>query len=189
MKVKSSPRHVAVIMDGNGRWANEHRLPRIEGHRCGAEAVRHVLKAALKNHIPYLTLYAFSVENWNRPKEEIDMLMGLLDHFLAEQLEELVQHKVRLRMIGRYEELPDNIQERLRKAETKTASFTENTLGLALNYGSRTEIIDAIKAIARANQNGELDLDQFDYEDLRPFLYTGDMPDPISSSALPVNHV
>ncbi len=165
-------------MDGNGRWANKHNLPRIEGHRRGIKAVKRILKAVRENDIPYLTLYAFSVENWNRPKEEIDALMNLLNDFLTDQLKELLRHKVRLRVIGRHQELPRHIQERLNEAEAKTAQFTRHTLALALNYGSRTEIIDAIKAVTRAVQDGEVDLNRFDYESLRPFLYTGEIPDP-----------
>lgn len=165
-------------MDGNGRWANERNLPRIEGHRRGAESVKRALKAAQKFGVPYLTLYAFSVENWNRPKDEVDALMELLDRFLADQLKELLKRKIRLKVIGRYTELPPHIQKRLRETEAATADFTEHTLGLALNYGSRTEVTDAVKAVARAAQNGEVDLDAFEYNDLRPFLYTRDMPDP-----------
>ena len=165
-------------MDGNGRWAKERHLPRIEGHRRGAESVKRALKAAQENGIPYLTLYAFSVETWNRPQDEIDGLMNLLDRFLADQLKELLKRKIRLRMVGRYAELPEHIQTRLHEAEAATAGFTDGTLALALNYGSRTEIVDAVKAVARAAQQGEVDLDHFDYDDLRPYLYTSDMPDP-----------
>lgn len=172
------PRHVAIIMDGNGRWAKEHGLPRIEGHRRGAQAVRHSLEAARDLGLRYLTLYAFSVENWNRPKDEIQALMDLLDRFLKEQLHHLLKNKIRMRVIGRYHELPQNIQERLRDAEARTADFTDFTVGLALNYGSRTEVVDAARAIAKAAQDGTLDPNQLDYAQFRSFLYTDDMPDP-----------
>ncbi len=172
------PRHVAIIMDGNGRWAKEHGLPRIEGHRRGAQAVRHSLEAARDLGLRYLTLYAFSVENWNRPKDEVRALMDLLDHFLKEQLHHLLKNKIRMRVIGRYHELPQNIQERLRDAEARTADFTDFTVGLALNYGSRTEVVDAARAIAKAAQDGTLDPNQLDYAQFRSFLYTDDMPDP-----------
>jgi undecaprenyl diphosphate synthase len=153
-------------------------LPRIEGHRRGAEAVKRTLQAAQANGVPYVTLYAFSVENWNRPQDEIDALMDLLDQFLAEQLKELLKRKIRLRVIGRYTELPAHIQKRLQEAEAATAGFSEHTLGLALNYGARTEIVDAVQAVAQAAQRGTIDLTRFDYDALRPHLYTGDMPDP-----------
>ena len=176
--MKSIPKHVAIIMDGNGRWADERRLPRIEGHRRGAEAVKRTLKAAQKNGVSYLTLYAFSVENWNRPQDEIDGLMDLLDRFLADQLKELLKLKIRLRVVGRYAELPEHIQLRLREAERLTADFKDYTLALALNYGSRTEIVDAVKAVAAGALDGSVDIESFDYDNLRPFLYTSDMPDP-----------
>lgn len=165
-------------MDGNGRWAQQRGLPRIEGHRRGADAVKRTLEAAQEHGVRCLTLYAFSVENWNRPKDEVDALMALLERFLDQQLPELLKRKIRLRVIGRYRELPAQIQQRLREAEEKTAEFTEYTLGLALNYGSRTEVVDAVKSVAQAAQSGALDLDSFDYDQLRAHLYTGDMPDP-----------
>jgi undecaprenyl diphosphate synthase len=172
------PLHVAIIMDGNGRWAQQRGLPRIEGHRRGADAVKRTLRAAQESGVRYLTLYAFSMENWNRPKNEVDALMELLERFLDQQLPELLKRKIRLRVIGRYQELPEKIQQRLRETEAKTAAFTEHTVGLALNYGSRTEIVDAVKSVAQAAKAGTLDLDAFDYDQLRAHLYTGDMPDP-----------
>jgi undecaprenyl diphosphate synthase len=178
MTAKKTPEHVAIIMDGNGRWAKQHNLPRIEGHRRGAEAVKRTLKAAQENGVKNLTLYAFSVENWNRPKNEVDALMDLLDRFLRDQLPELIKRKIRLRVIGRYRELPERIQARLRNAEEVTQEFDEYTLGLALNYGSRTEIIDAVKAVVHAARVGDLDLDNLDYDHFRSYLYTREMPDP-----------
>ena len=172
------PQHVAVIMDGNGRWAQERELPRIEGHRHGVEAVKRTLKAAQENGVRFLTLFAFSVETWNRPKEEVDALMDLLEGFLEEQLPELMKHKIRLRVVGRYQELPERIRLRLRDAEAETVGFTDYTAALALNYGSRTEVVDAVKSVAAAVQQGDLDLENFDYNALRAHLYTGDMPDP-----------
>lgn len=165
-------------MDGNGRWAKERGLPRIEGHRRGAEAVKRTLKAAQENGVKIITLYAFSVENWNRPKDEVDALMKLLESFLADQLPELIKRKIRLRVVGRYRELPERVQNRLRKAEEATQEFTEYTLALALNYGARTEVVDAVKAIAQAAQAGVVDLDELDYDSFRPYLYTRDLPDP-----------
>jgi len=172
------PEHVAIIMDGNGRWAQRHGLPRIEGHRRGAEAVKRTLRAAKKFGISQLTLYAFSVENWNRPKQEVDALMGLLEKFLKDQLPEMVRQETRFRMVGREQELPEQIQALLREAEARTQHFSKHTLALALNYGARTEAVDAAKAIARAARAGELDPEKLDYDQFRSFLYTKEMPDP-----------
>jgi len=172
------PDHVAIIMDGNGRWARQRNLPRIEGHRRGADAVKRTLEAARKFGVRHLTLYAFSVENWNRPKDEVEALMKLLERFLQDQRRELVKRHIRLRVIGRFQGLPERVQELLHQVEDETREFDEYTLGLALNYGSRAEIIDAVKAAAQAAQAGVLDLNALDYESFRPFLYTGDMPDP-----------
>lgn len=172
------PRHVAIIMDGNGRWAKQRGLPRIEGHRRGADSVRFALDSARKHGVEVLTLYAFSVENWNRPKDEVDALMDLLERFLIEQEKEIFKRKIRLRVVGRYEELPGNIRERLLDLEVRTAHFTGHTLALALNYGSRTEIVDAVKGCMEAFARGDLDPATIDYDALRPFLYTRDLPDP-----------
>lgn len=165
-------------MDGNGRWAKERNLPRIEGHRQGVEAVKRTLNAAQEAGVEVITLYAFSVENWKRPKHEVNALMSLLDHFLARQLPELIKRKMRFRVIGRYKELPGNIQTHLKKVEAATAHFDEHTLALALNYGARTEIVDAVQSIAQAAKNGEIDPYKLNYEDFRHYLYTRDLPDP-----------
>jgi len=165
-------------MDGNGRWAQQRGLPRIEGHRRGADAVKRALKAAQQLGVEYLTLYAFSVENWNRPKDEIDGLMRLLDRFLVDQLKELKKRKIRLRVVGRYQELPEHIQQRLRTAEAETAMYTDHTLALALNYGARTELIDAVKAQYAAIEAGEQCIDDLNYTQFSQHLYTRDMPDP-----------
>ena len=165
-------------MDGNGRWANERGLPRIEGHRRGADAVKRALKAAQENGVKIITLYAFSVENWNRPKDEVDALMQLLDRFLKDQLTELVKRKIRMRVVGRYQELPEHIRERLSHVEAATAEFTDYTLALALNYGARTEVVDAARAIAQAAQAGKINPDELDYEQFAQHLYTKDLPDP-----------
>ncbi|MGZ0708111.1 isoprenyl transferase [Coraliomargarita sp. W4R53] len=178
MTASNTPKHVAIIMDGNGRWAKQHHLPRIEGHRRGAEAVKRVLKAAQDNKVKNLTLYAFSVENWNRPQNEVNALMDLLGRFLKDQLPQLIKRKIRLRVIGRYQELPERIQTLLHETEAATQDFDEYTLGLALNYGARTEVVDAIKAIAQAAKDDTVDLDELNYDTLRQYLYTRDMPDP-----------
>lgn len=165
-------------MDGNGRWARERGLPRIEGHRRGVESVKRTLNAVQETNVEIVTLYAFSVENWNRPQKEVKALMKLLDFFLADQLSELIRRKIRFRVIGRYHELPRKIQNHLRKVEAKTAHFEQQTLALALNYGARTEVVDAIKLITQAVQQGEIDIDKIDYDLFNRYLYTSDLPDP-----------
>jgi undecaprenyl diphosphate synthase len=165
-------------MDGNGRWAKQRNLPRIEGHKEGAHAVQKCMKAAQELGIQYLTLFAFSVENWNRPKEEIQALMNLLDKFLDEQMKYVETHKIRLRILGRYHELPLKTQENLRKAEAATAQFSDFTVCIAINYGARTEIIDAIRQVAKDAEAGKIDLQNFNYENLSDYLYTSGIPDP-----------
>ena len=139
------PQHVAIIMDGNGRWAQARGLPRLEGHRRGVETVRTIVDAARELGIRYLTLYAFSAENWKRPAEEVSGLMGLLDYFLKRELDNLLKHKVRLLTIGRIDALPLNVQRELNRVVAATKDFTEWHLVLALNYGARTELADAAK--------------------------------------------
>lgn len=178
MAASNTPKHIAIIMDGNGRWAAQNKLPRIEGHRRGAEAVKRTLIAAQENGIKNLTLYAFSVENWNRPKDEVQALMDLLERFLSDQMPELIKRKIRLRVIGRYRELPERIQTLLHEAEQTTQDNDEYTLGLALNYGSRTEVVDAIRAVTQAATEGLVDINDLNYNSFRQYLYTSDMPDP-----------
>ena len=172
------PQHVAVIMDGNGRWAEQHGLPRIEGHRKGTQAVKRILKAAEDFGVKNITLFAFSVENWNRPKQEVAALMSLLESFLKVQEKQLIKRGMRLRVLGRTSELPTSTQKQLHKTEQATQAFDNLTVGLALNYGSRTEVVDAVKAITRDAQEGRLDLNELDYDVFRQYLYTKEMPDP-----------
>ena len=178
MTAQNTPKHIAIIMDGNGRWAKQHKVPRIEGHHRGAEAVKRTIKVAQENGVKNLTLFAFSVETWNPPKLEVSALMKLLERFLSEQMPELIKRKIRLRVIGRYRELPERIQALLHEAEETTQDYDEFTLGLALNYGSRTEVVDAVKAVAQAANAGLVDLNKIDYNSFRQYLYTRDMPDP-----------
>mgnify|MGYP000340491678 CR=1 FL=1 len=138
--LENVPPHVAIIMDGNGRWAKQKGLPRIEGHRRGVETVRTTTFAARDLGVRMLTLYAFSIENWKRPQEEVGALMGLLEFYLKKELETFVRDRVRFRTIGRIEELPAGVQKHLRTTVEETRHFTDYTLVLALNYGSRTEI-------------------------------------------------
>jgi undecaprenyl diphosphate synthase len=165
-------------MDGNGRWAKQRGLPRIEGHRRGVEAVRTATYAARDLGVRMLTLYAFSAENWNRPKDEVGALMGLLELYLRKELETFVRDKVRLRTIGRTSGLPEGVQRSLAATIEKTKAFTDYTLVLALNYGSRTELVDAARSYAAAVAAGQEKLNDASYEAIAKHLYTAGMPDP-----------
>jgi undecaprenyl diphosphate synthase len=172
------PRHVAIIMDGNGRWAKQRGLPRIEGHRRGVEAVRTATYAARDLGVKVLTVYAFSAENWNRPKDEVGALMGLLELYLKKELETFVRDRVRLTTIGRIDGLPEGVQRLLAATAEKTKGFTDYTLVLALNYGSRTEVLDAARAYAAAVAAGREKLNDGSWESFSKYLYTAGMPDP-----------
>jgi undecaprenyl diphosphate synthase len=172
------PRHVAIIMDGNGRWAKKRGLPRIEGHRRGVEPVRRTIETARDFGIEYLTLYAFSVENWRRPEEEVGELMNLLEYFLKKETATLIKNKVRLRTIGRTDDLPSKVRRELERTIAETADFTEHTLVLALNYGSRTEVLDAVKSYTAAVTAGKIDPDATSWQSFAQHLYTADLPDP-----------
>jgi undecaprenyl diphosphate synthase len=172
------PAHVAIIMDGNGRWARQRSLPRIAGHRRGVEAVRTVTNAARELGVRMLTLYAFSVENWQRPKEEVGALMGLLEFYLKKELKTFVRDRVQLRTIGRIDELPAGVQKHLRHTIAATAQFTDYTLVLALNYGSRTEVVDAARAYAAAVADGKEKLNDSSWATFRRYLSTAGLPDP-----------
>jgi undecaprenyl diphosphate synthase len=172
------PHHVAIIMDGNGRWAKSRGLPRIEGHRRGVETVRTTTFAARDLGVKVLTLYAFSVENWKRPQDEVGALMGLLEYYLKKELETFVHDRVRLRTIGRTEEMPANIQKLLRTTMEETSHFNDYTLVLALNYGARTEVVDAARAYATAVAAGKEKLNDSSWETFSRYLSTADLPDP-----------
>lgn len=174
----SVPRHVAFIMDGNGRWARQRGLPRIEGHRKGVEAVRTVLETAWELGIKQVTLYAFSAENWKRPAEEVGALMSLLEWFLERETARLVENRIRLRTIGHVEALPASVQRALARATAATAGFTEHTLVLALNYGARDEVVEAAKAYAAAVLAGREQIDGTSWESFRRHLATAELPDP-----------
>ena len=172
------PRHVAIIMDGNGRWASQRGLPRIKGHEVGANSVRAVIKACRAAGVRYLTLYAFSVENWVRPKAEIRGLMRLLRTFLQEREHELHENRVRLRVIGRMEDLPGPVQRGLQRVIKATAAYTEGELILALSYGGRAELVHAVRQIAREVRTGRLAPDAIDEATITQHLYAPDVPDP-----------
>ena len=172
------PVHVAIIMDGNGRWAQARGLPRSKGHEAGAESVRCVLRSAAKFGIRYLTLYAFSVENWKRPVAEVSGLMSLLRSFLAQYEHALHENRVRLRVLGRRSDLPLLVNQALRRVEKATEGYTDRTLVLALSYGGRTEIAAAARAIAEKARRGEIDPDSIDEDTVARHLYLPDIPDP-----------
>ncbi|MCE9615631.1 MAG: isoprenyl transferase [Lentisphaerae bacterium] len=172
------PRHVAIIMDGNGRWANQRGLPRLRGHEEGAESVRAVIRACREVGVHYLTLYAFSVENWVRPRMEIRGLMRLLRKFLQEREHELHENRVRLRVIGRVHDLPLPVQHGLSRVTKATASYDSGQLILALSYGGRAELAHAVRAIARDVEAGRLAPDAIDERTIGAHLYAPDIPDP-----------
>jgi undecaprenyl diphosphate synthase len=170
------PRHIAVIMDGNGRWAKRRRLPRIAGHRAGIRAVRQAVEACARLGVPFLTLYAFSVENWKRPHTEVKLLMGLLREYLKKEIGELNRQNVRLGVIGRVNELPAPVQRDLGGALEETRRNSGLHLTLALNYGARAELIDAVRSLAEHQQrNGSMTIDEATFSQ---HLYTRDLPDP-----------
>jgi undecaprenyl diphosphate synthase len=170
------PQHVAVIMDGNGRWAKKRRLPRIAGHRAGIRAVRQAVEACARLGVPYLTLYAFSIENWKRPHTEISLLMDLLREYLKKEIRELNRQNIRLGVIGRIRDLPAPVQRDLQTALEKTRKNTGLRLTLALNYGARAELVDAVRALVEmVRDNGETPIDEATLSD---HLYTRDLPDP-----------
>lgn len=172
------PRHVAIIMDGNGRWAAGKGRPRVAGHRAGADAVRRTVETSARLGIECLTLYAFSTENWKRPRFEIRALMDLLVEYLRKELRSLKENNIQFRMIGRSEELHISVLEQIRKAELATFQNTGMRLNIALNYGSRTEIVDAVRRIAREVAAGHLQPDEVDQDLISGNLYTRALPDP-----------
>jgi undecaprenyl diphosphate synthase len=171
------PRHVAVIMDGNGRWAQRKHLPRVAGHRQGTQTARTTIETCARLNIEALTLYAFSVENWRRPKTETDFLMQLLREYLRQEMPLIQRNNIRLRFLGRSRELPSVVQQDMREAEQKTAANGGMVLCLALNYGGRAEIVDACNAIL-AQRNGHGASTQVTEEELARYLYTQGLPDP-----------
>jgi undecaprenyl diphosphate synthase len=172
------PAHVAIIMDGNGRWAKQRHLPRVEGHRNGVESVRTVVRTAGEVGVKYLTLYAFSVENWSRPKDEVDTLMKYLARFLKNEIGELNRNNVRLEAVGQIYRLPEFVQEQLEKTKAALARNNGLTLILALSYGSRTEIVEAVRSIATQARDGTIEPAEIDEQVIAQHLYTRHWPDP-----------
>lgn len=172
------PKHVAIIMDGNGRWAKRQGKDRSYGHQYGVESVRKITEAAAKMGIDYLTLYTFSTENWNRPVQEVEALMALLAYALEKETETLRQNNIRLRIIGDLSQMPDDVKNALNKSVESTAGCTGLTLVLALSYSSRWEIVNAVRQIAKDVQIGKLPVEAIDVKIFETYLNTRDFPDP-----------
>ncbi len=177
-EAKNTLRHIAIIMDGNGRWATKKGLPRSAGHKKGAEAVKAVTRAAGELGIEYLTLYAFSTENWQRSPEEVNILMDLLRDYLKSDLKEVQDNGVRIRFIGERDMLAPDIVENMKKLEAETAGNTKMTLCIALSYGSRHEIVNAARKIAMLAKRGDILPEDVDIKMFSDMLYTKDIPDP-----------
>ncbi len=176
--MKNVPRHVAIIMDGNGRWAQQRGLPRLAGHEQGSKSIRACVEGAIEAGVEFLTLYAFSSENWKRPALEVQGLMRLLERFLDEKLREMQDEGVRLQAIGRLDQLPDICQRKLASAIAATAANTRLTVILALSYSGRAEIVDAVKSIVRDARERRVSEDDITPEFFSQRLYTADIPDP-----------
>lgn len=172
------PKHVAIIMDGNGRWAARNGMSRSRGHRKGADAVREAIEGAIHNGVQYLTLYAFSSENWNRPQEEVSDLMGLLKMYLKKEVRTLGKEGIRLKVIGRRDKLPSDIIKLIDQAEARTQDNRRLTVIIALSYGSRDEITHAAQEIAKSIAAGELNPEDVSEETIQRHLFTRGIPDP-----------
>jgi len=172
------PKHVAIIMDGNGRWARRRGLPKIFGHRAGVESIRRVIEASKEIGIPILTLYAFSTENWSRPKKEVEALMHLLDEYLDKETDKLLKNNIRLNVIGDIEKFPNSVKKKLNHAIEVTKGNTSLFLNLALGYGARNEILEAVKKVSHDIKNGKIKASDLDEVSFSQYLYTKDIPDP-----------
>lgn len=172
------PQHIAIIMDGNGRWAQKHAIGRIRGHQKGAQAVRTTVKTCREIGIQYLTLYAFSVENWERPTKEVEALMFLLDEYLTKETEEMQKQGIRLTTIGDIDRLNQSVKRKLLQAKESTARNDKMVLNLALSYGSKDEIILAVKKLIQDHQSGKIDMNEINKDTFSRYLYTAGMPDP-----------
>jgi undecaprenyl diphosphate synthase len=178
IKPENMPRHIAIIMDGNGRWAKNRGLPRYEGHRQGGKAAERISQCCVDFGIDVLTLYSFSIENWKRPQEEIDVLMHLYAEYLVKMRPTLMKDNVKLIHLGRMSRLPDIVKTALVDTMKATAANTGMVFAVALNYGGRAEIVDATREIARRHRAGELSLDDIDEQCISRHLYTAGLPDP-----------
>lgn len=174
MDLKNIPQHIAVIMDGNGRWAKKRGFPRIAGHKEGAESVRAVLKACGEFGVKYLTVYAFSTENWGRPRDEVDFLMGLFAQTIDREIDDLMKNSVRLNFLGRLDKFSPALQKKMQAAMEKTKNNPRIMLNVMVNYGGRTELVDAFRAMTKE----QLTHDKIDEETVGKYLYTKGIPDP-----------
>jgi len=175
VEIPPDPSHVAIVMDGNGRWAQKQGLPRREGHRTGVNNVRNILETSKELGIRYLTLFAFSAENWHRPSEEVNLLMHLLKDFLREKVRELLEHEIRFHVIGDFEKLPEEVRKAIHDTMRQTEHFDKHILTLALNYGARQEVLHAVREILK---NPVSNPDALTFEDLQKHFYTRGLPDP-----------
>ncbi|HEX3727305.1 MAG TPA: isoprenyl transferase [Pirellulales bacterium] len=176
--VEARPKHIAMIMDGNGRWAQRQGLPRIEGHRRGVASVRRVTEECSRLDIAQLTLYCLSSENWKRPRRELDFLMHLLEQYMIEERSTIMENNIRVSVIGRRRDIPEAVQREMQKTIDLSAANSGLQLCLAINYGSRLEIVDAVRSIASEVRRGDLAPEQIDEATLGAHLYTAGMPDP-----------
>ena len=174
----SVPKHIAIIMDGNGRWAEKRKLPKIAGHRAGVAAVERVIEAARDLGVEVLTFYTFSTENWKRPKKEVSALMGLIAEYIGLKGKELIKQGARVRVIGRSEELPPEVQKKLKELEESSAKNKKILVNFAINYGGRTEITDAARKIAKDVQSNKISPEDITEEKFSSYLYTAGTPDP-----------
>lgn len=178
LDLKRLPQHLAVIMDGNGRWAGRRHLPRVAGHRAGVKAAREIIESCARLKLPYLTLYAFSLENWRRPQAEVDFLMRLLREYLKRELPSIHKNNIRLLTIGRAEQLPDGVRKDIEHGMRLTARNTGMKLVVALNYGGRAELVDAFNAMLEHVRSNGLSAFQADEQTISEHLYTAGLPDP-----------
>lgn len=178
LDMNNIPKHIAIIMDGNGRWAQARNLPRSLGHKAGVETIRRVIKEADKLGVKYMTFYAFSTENWKRPKDEINALMKLLVQYLRKELDELHENKVCIKVLGDISRLPNECISEINRAVEKTKDNTGIVMSMALNYGGRDEIIRGIKKLIIDEKEGKINIDDINKDMFNNYLYTANMPDP-----------
>lgn len=172
------PRHVAIIMDGNGRWAKERGFPRVRGHQKGVERIQDIIESAIEVGVGYLTLYAFSKENWVRPKEEVSFLMSLLSIYLDQELPRLKENEIRFNVIGSVNDLSPEVRKKIERNMAETRNYNKLVLTLALSYSGRVEIVEACRKIAQRVKKGEIDLDSIKEDTIQQALYTSNLPDP-----------
>lgn len=173
---KPLPKHVGIILDGNGRWAVRRLLPRIKGHEKGIKTLREIVLETKELGIPFLTVFAFSTENWNRPKDEVDFLMNQIKKYFQEKRNRLIEHQIKVKFIGFKENVPQEVLMMMKEIEQDTKSFTSFTLTIAVNYGSTKEIVDACKRIAQDTLNHKLQLNNINEKTFESYLFTKDLP-------------